>query len=155
MADRLVVMNAGKVRQIGTQRELYERPTDRFVAGFIGRNAFLDGSVDEAGSFVSQGGLTLAAARSAHRGPASLALRPELIAVGDAAAALDNRVSGRVERVIYLGSLIELDVRLNAHDRLFLQIPNRPGSAEPRDGDDITIGWATPSGLIYASEATD
>ena len=155
MADRLVVMNAGKVRQIGTQRELYERPSDRFVAGFIGRNAFLDGSVDAAGCFISRGGVSVSAAASAHRGPASLALRPERIALGAAAGALENRVRGRVERVVYLGSLIELDVRLNPHDRLFLQIPNRPGTQEPHAGDDITIGWAAASCLIYASETTD
>jgi len=152
MADRLVVMNAGKVRQIGTQRELYERPTDRFVAGFIGRNAFLEGLVENSGIFVSRGGLTLRAAASAHRGPASLALRPERITLGDAAAALDNRVSGRVQRVTYLGSAIELDVRLNAHDRLFLQIPNQPANHEPREGEDIIIGWAAEAGLVYAND---
>src|SRR5262249_42438083 len=41
MADRLVVMNEGQVRQIGSQRDLYERPADRFVAGFVGRGTFL------------------------------------------------------------------------------------------------------------------
>src|SRR5947207_14648360 len=40
MADRLVVMNDGAVRQVGTQEDLYERPTDRFVAGFVGRSTF-------------------------------------------------------------------------------------------------------------------
>jgi putative spermidine/putrescine transport system ATP-binding protein len=152
MADRLVVMNAGKVRQIGTQRELYERPTDRFVAGFIGRTAFLDGLVNASGTFVSRGGLSLSAATSAHRGPASLALRPERIALGDAACQLENRVSGRVERVTYLGSAIEVDVRLNPHDRLFLHIPNQTASDEPREGDVIIIGWAAASALVYASD---
>jgi putative spermidine/putrescine transport system ATP-binding protein len=155
MADRLVVLNAGKVHQIGTQRDLYERPNDRFVAGFIGRSAFLHGSVEATGTFVSRGGLRLVCAPSQQPGPASLALRPELIALGEAARAQDNRFSGRVEHVTYLGSLIELNVRFNAHDRLLLRIPNRPGSQEPNEGDDITIGWAAASGLIYASEPTD
>ena len=44
MADRLVVMNEGSVRQVGSQRDLYERPADRFVAGFVGRTTFLAGS---------------------------------------------------------------------------------------------------------------
>ena len=43
MADRLVVMNEGSVRQVGSQRDLYERPADRFVAGFVGRSTFLAG----------------------------------------------------------------------------------------------------------------
>src|SRR3954471_23769529 len=42
VADRLVVMADGEIRQIGTQRDLYERPADRFVAGFVGRSTFLD-----------------------------------------------------------------------------------------------------------------
>jgi putative spermidine/putrescine transport system ATP-binding protein len=43
MADRLVVMNEGSVRQVGSQRDLYERPADRFVAGFVGPHTFLAG----------------------------------------------------------------------------------------------------------------
>src|SRR5262245_9044803 len=43
VADRLVVMSEGSVRQIGTQRDLYERPADRFVAGFVGRSSLLTG----------------------------------------------------------------------------------------------------------------
>jgi len=58
MADRLVVMNEGAVHQVGTQRDLYERPADRFVAGFVGRSTFLDGTVEAPGRFRSDGGLT-------------------------------------------------------------------------------------------------
>src|SRR5499426_2732670 len=59
MADRLVVMEAGAIQQIGTQRELYERPANRFVAGFVGRTNFLRGILVEPGLFKSDGGLTL------------------------------------------------------------------------------------------------
>ena len=57
MADRLVVMNEGVVRQVGTQRDLYERPADRFVAGFVGRSTFLDGAIEAPGRFRTDGGL--------------------------------------------------------------------------------------------------
>ena len=57
MADRLVVMNEGSVRQVGSQRDLYERPADRFVAGFVGRSTFLDGTVEAPGRFRTEGGL--------------------------------------------------------------------------------------------------
>ena len=75
MADRLVVMEKGKVRQIGTQRELYEKPADRFVAGFIGRSAFLDGDIAAPGRFRTVGGLDIACtAATVHRpGDARLA----------------------------------------------------------------------------------
>src|SRR5205807_9855218 len=60
MADRLVVMNEGSVRQVGSQRDLYERPADKFVAGFVGRSTFLDGIVEAPGRFRTGGGLSLA-----------------------------------------------------------------------------------------------
>ena len=50
VADRLVVMADGEIRQIGSQRDLYERPTDRFVAGFVGRSTFLQGRVTAPGA---------------------------------------------------------------------------------------------------------
>src|SRR4051812_16458264 len=60
MADRLVVMNEGIVHQVGSQRDLYERPADRFVAGFVGRTTFLTGTVESPGRFRTDGGLGLA-----------------------------------------------------------------------------------------------
>ncbi|HEY9568463.1 MAG TPA: ABC transporter ATP-binding protein, partial [Thalassobaculum sp.] len=60
MADRLVVMSEGAVRQVGTQRDLYERPADRFVAGFVGRSSFLAGALEAPGRFRSRGGLAVA-----------------------------------------------------------------------------------------------
>ena len=59
VADRLVVMAEGEIRQIGSQRDLYERPADRFVAGFVGRSTFLDGRVTAPGEFETAGGLRL------------------------------------------------------------------------------------------------
>src|SRR5947209_6582193 len=59
MADRLVVMNEGIVHQVGSQRDLYERPADRFVAGFVGRTTFLTGTVEGPGRFRTDGGLGL------------------------------------------------------------------------------------------------
>jgi len=60
MADRLVVMSEGRIRQIGSQRDLYERPSERFVADFVGRSTFIEGRMDGPGRFVSAGGLVVA-----------------------------------------------------------------------------------------------
>ncbi|AMJ61887.1 ABC transporter ATP-binding protein [Bosea sp. PAMC 26642] len=153
MADRLVVMEKGKVRQIGTQRELYEKPADRFVAGFIGRSAFLDGEIATPGRFRTQGGLDIACTAATGTGPATLALRPERIAIGGEADGLPNRYDARVEHASYLGALLDIDVSLSEHDRMLLQIPNRAGYAEPAPGDTIAIGWAQDAGLVYPREA--
>src|SRR5580765_7763836 len=90
MADRLVVMNEGRIRQIGSQQDLYERPAEKFVADFVGRSTFIDGRMDGPGRFVSAGGLVVACEGSGS-GDASLALRPERLALMSVAApAMDN-----------------------------------------------------------------
>src|SRR5947207_7411874 len=60
MADRLVVMSDGAVRQVGSQRDLYERPADRFVAGFVGRSNLLAGRVIGPGRFETEAGVAIA-----------------------------------------------------------------------------------------------
>ena len=80
MADRLVVMSEGRIRQIGSQQDLYERPAEKFVADFVGRSTFIDGRIDGPGRFVSAGGLVIACEASGS-GNASLALRPERLAL--------------------------------------------------------------------------
>ncbi len=153
MADRLVVMDRGKVRQIGTQRELYEKPADRFVAGFIGRSAFLDGEVTAPGRFRTAGGREIACAAAGTSGPATLALRPERIAIGSEADGLPNRFATQIVHASYLGAQLDVQVALDGQERMLLQIPNRPGLSEPRPGDTITIGWAEDAGLVYPREA--
>src|SRR5690349_3237673 len=117
MADRLVVMNEGTVHQVGTQRDLYERPADRFVAGFVGRTTFLAGTVESAGRFRTDGGLGLAVAGGTP-GKAALSLRPERIEIAARPlAGLDNDLPGTVEFVSYLGAQIDIHVRLSPADR--------------------------------------
>ena len=122
VADRLVVMADGEIRQIGSQRDLYERPADRFVAGFVGRSTFLDGRVTAPGEFETAGGLRLQC-RDGAPGAAALVLRPERLSLG--ASGMDNRLPGRVEFVSYLGAVLELHVRLSPADRVVVQLPNR------------------------------
>ncbi|MFZ4530785.1 MAG: ABC transporter ATP-binding protein [Alsobacter sp.] len=152
MADRLVVMAEGRIRQIGTQRDLYESPADRFVAGFVGRSTFLEGQVAEAGTLVTDGGLRIACATAIAPGPASLALRPERIVL-DAEESSDNRLPGTVDFVSYLGAVIELHVRLSDRDRVVLQVPNRDGGTAVKVGDVVTVGWARTTGQVFGRQA--
>ena len=125
VADRLVVMAEGEIRQIGSQRDLYERPADRFVAGFVGRSTFLDGRVTAPGEFETAGGLHL-------QMPRRRAGRGRAAAAAGAAASRRARTGwtiglpGRVEFVSYLGAVLELHVRLSPADRVVVQL------AEPR-----------------------
>jgi putative spermidine/putrescine transport system ATP-binding protein len=149
MADRLVVMNEGSVRQVGSQRDLYERPADRFVAGFVGRSTFLDGAVEQPGRFRTDGGLSLAC-RDGRAGRAALALRPERVEIGPVPrAGLDNSLPGTVEFVSYLGALIDIHVRLSPNDRLVVQIANREGGFAPEVGQPVHVGWPASAGQVF------
>jgi putative spermidine/putrescine transport system ATP-binding protein len=150
MADRMVVMEGGEVRQAGTQKELYETPADRFVAGFIGKASFIEGEFLGQDTFRSRGGLTILCAKAMPPGRGSVALRAEHVAVGAGAAAMENHYTGRVEYVSYLGATYELRLRLNDADTLMVNIPNRDGVAELRVGEQIPVGWRREAGLAYA-----
>jgi putative spermidine/putrescine transport system ATP-binding protein len=151
MADRLVVMSDGAVRQVGTQRDLYERPADRFVASFVGRSNLLPGRVTERGRFETDAGLRIACIDGA-LGPCVLALRPERLAIGPAATGLDNKLSGTVELVSYLGSSIDVHVRVSSADRIVVSLPNRAEGDLPREGERIDVGWPAAAAVVLAGE---
>jgi putative spermidine/putrescine transport system ATP-binding protein len=149
MADRLVVMNDGAVRQVGTQRDLYEHPVDRFVAGFVGRSTFIEGRIEAPGRFRSAGGLALAC-NGAKVGPATLALRPERIVVDTAPlAGMDNCVPGVVEFVSYLGPAIDMHLRISPDERVVAQMPNRAGGLVPKVGEQVHVGWPVGNGIEF------
>src|SRR5215207_7012690 len=149
MADRLVVMNEGAVRQVGSQRDLYERPADRFVAGFVGRTTFLAGTVEAPGRFRTDGGLGLAIVGDT-TGKAALSLRPERVEIGpQPRSGLDNSLPGTVEFVSYLGALIDIHVRLTPGDRLVVQIANREGGFTPEVGQPVHVGWPASAAQVF------
>jgi putative spermidine/putrescine transport system ATP-binding protein len=151
MADRLVVMSEGRIRQIGTQHDLYERPAEKFVADFVGRSTFIDGRMDGPGRFVSAGGLVVAC-DGGGTGQASLALRPERLALmSSAAPAMDNSFAGSVEFISYLGAQVDLHVRLTPLERVIVQIQNRPEQPLPVIGEHVRVGWSKSTGRVFPS----
>ena len=90
LASRIVVMEKGQVQQIGTPLEIYERPANRFVAGFLGAPAmnFIDGEVDLHNRFAG-GGLALSLPQAMPAGAATLGVRPEHVRI-DAAGQLEG-----------------------------------------------------------------
>lgn len=149
MADRLVVMNDGAVRQVGTQQDLYERPTDRFVAGFVGRSTFIDGEVEGPGRFRSAGGLVLFC-NATTAGPATLALRPERIILRPAQNdGIDNHLPGVVEFVSYLGATVDIHVRISPKERVVVQLPNRADGSASKVGDNVYVAWPAGNGIVF------
>jgi len=122
MATRIAVMSGGHVRQIGSPREIYLRPVDRFVADFIGESNFLDGTVTNGGgapAFKLSNG-TILPARSpsvSPNGPVKLMVRPESVSIG-AAPPNDERspavVKGRTSNVAFMGTHTRITVQTDA-----------------------------------------
>lgn len=150
MADRLVVMSEGKVRQIGSQQDLYERPANRFVADFVGRSTFIDGTMIKPGEFMSDGGLRIAC-DSEVSGPATLAVRPERIMLLSSGDAMDNVFEGTVTFVSYLGAMLDIHVALSPQERAVVQIANRAEDKLPAVGERVRIGWNRGTGRIFAN----
>jgi len=150
MADRLVVMNDGAVRQVGTQKELYERPSDRFVAGFVGRSTFIEGEIEAPGRFRSAGGLAIVC-KEATAGPATLALRPErIVFTSERLASMDNSLPGVVEFVSYLGATIDIHVRISPNERVIVQVSNRESGLVPTVGGRVFVAWPAEGSIVFA-----
>ncbi len=115
LSDQVVVMNKGKIEQIGSPTEIYRRPATRFVADFIGRANFVEATVRDRqdGHLVLDAlGTTLTALTPAATlrpgDPATLVLRPEMVEIDSPQA----HVAGIVRRAAYLGNVIEYDVEV-------------------------------------------
>jgi len=149
MADRLVVMSEGRIRQIGSQQDLYERPSEKFVADFVGRSTFIEGRMDGPGRFISAGGLIIACEANGS-GTACLALRPERLVLGTISASpMDNSFPGAVEFISYLGSQVDLHVRLSPLERVIVQVQNRPEQPLPVIGKQVQISWSKSTGHVF------
>lgn len=107
MADRIVIMNAGRIEQIGTPEEVYERPNSEFVARFIGGSNVLKVK-HLGGGQVELGGRVLAIGQGDFTGPGSpmsiCVKTHDVLLLTDASAAGDNTVPGTVRSQAYLGS---------------------------------------------------
>jgi spermidine/putrescine transport system ATP-binding protein len=135
LSDRIAVLSNGRIEQIGTPDEIYERPISAFVAEFIGSSNMLPVRIVERGGDVTlvetKGGLRLLclAAGDAAHGAADLAalVRPERVhveAAGGAAAPRENRVAARIADVTYLGEDLHLGLELSGGDRLRAAMKN-------------------------------
>ena len=153
MADRLVVMRDGAIRQVGTQRDLYERPADRFVAGFVGRASFIDGRFEAPGRFRTAGGVALRC-NGTVVGAATLALRPERMSVATTArAGMDNDVPGVVEFVSYLGAMVDVHVRISSHERVIVQVPSGAALGAVRVGEKVHVAWSAEQAIVFVDGA--
>ena len=140
LSDRVAIMNAGRLQQVGTPREIYEQPANLFIAGFIGLSDFFEGQVvavegDRARVAIRSLELAVPVRASMASGqPVTLFIRPNDVELLDeSAGAGENTFRGQVDKVTYLGDIVDYRVLLADDLELRVQTDGRklysPGSA--------------------------
>jgi putative spermidine/putrescine transport system ATP-binding protein len=149
MSDRIAVMSEGRIEQCGLPTELYDEPSTRFVATFIGESNFIDGVVhrlDGTAACIEAPGLgELRAplrAGLAAGAPVALTVRPEKIVASENGLTADmNAVTGTVDDVVFVGEMRRYVVVLPGGQRLVLKAQNRSGVQSFDRGDPICVSW--------------
>ncbi len=142
MSDRLAVMSNGRVEQVGTPNEVYEEPRTTYVADFLGVSNLMDARAEgpdgDGRCKVRLGDFQLLAGQgeSDARGEARIVIRPERVALEAQGATGENRVPGMVERVVYVGSILQVIVHLAPGQTLQAWIQNQ--------GEGVPYGQGTP-----------
>ena len=153
MSDRIIVMNAGRIEQVGRSDEIYERPLTEFVASFIGVSNILEGTVEQV-----TGDLTIVIVGSARvRAQANgltpgervrLLIRPEKISISSEAA--PDSLSGKIDSAVYLGESTQWKITIEDGQALTVLEQNREPfhSAQARIGQMVGVRWEPESAVI-------
>ena len=147
MSDRIAVFNGGRIEQMGTPSELYDRPATRFVANFVGETNLLPGrGARIAGAYCESAGpgVTLRA-RSAPGLRAgqdvTVSVRPERVQIAATTPTTENQLSGRVEELIYLGRSRKYVIK--AAELKIIAVQQITGASQPTfaAGDPVHLTW--------------
>ncbi len=161
LSDRIVVMRQGRLEQVGSPAEVYQQPTSRFVAGFLGVSNFFQGTI--AGR---QDGMIQVRCRDGTEltlradlplgGTATIALRPEALRVKAAQGASDrpNQVVATMEQVVYRGFMVHYYMRLTDGEPLvaFQQNTGNGIGASFPAGQAVLAEWDAASNRLVRDE---
>jgi spermidine/putrescine transport system ATP-binding protein len=158
MSDRIAVMNAGHIEQLGRAEEIYERPATEFVAGFIGVSNIIEGtveSVSEGHSIIDIGGSRIyatAAGLTPGQG-VRLLVRPEKIRIS--AETSKQALAARIESAVYLGESTQWRVSLDGGQAITVVEQNTQpfDSARSRIGERVFVSWKPESAVILSGSA--
>jgi spermidine/putrescine transport system ATP-binding protein len=144
MSDRLAVMNAGRIEQMGPPKAVYEEPETTFVATFLGISNLITGVVrplDERRCAVRVGEFELQASTGnvTAEGETKLMIRPERVRLEPHDARGENRIPGIVERVVYRGNADQVFIRLPGGDQVQALVQNAGGDGQREAGDAVRL----------------
>jgi len=162
MSDRIAVMSQGSVMQIGTPQEIYDRPATLFVADFIGLSNILKGEVLSAAGPTATvrlaGGTVVrvpAVPAAQAGGKVAVVVRPDHMSLSPAAPAPVgdiNAIRGRVTKLSFLGTHLQISVAIGAHVDI---VASRPVATDeqsgplPEHGDEVLVTWAVVRSFCF------
>lgn len=157
MSNRIAVMRDGRIAQIGTPAELYDRPRTAYVAGFIGLQNFFPGRIEnEMGALTTDDGHALFAHRCADGvtagGRGLAAVRPEnMKLLRNEPAAQGNKIQATVIAIAMLGDALEFVLRAATGEEYFARLPR---NAETRlsEGELVWMNWSTEHMALFPFE---
>jgi len=150
MCSRIAVMNRGRIEQIGSPEDIYERPATRFVADFVGRANILPATRDGAGG-VSLWGVPLSA-KAPPKGDFDVFVRPQrirLVPTAEPAGEGVARLTGRVARSVFVGDHVEVIVE-GAGGQFSVEMQS--GTMPPADGTEVAAIWQARDTLLFPRE---
>jgi iron(III) transport system ATP-binding protein len=132
IADRIAVLDGGRIQQVGTPMALYDHPANRFVATFLGTANLIDGAVEPGGRFVADG-LVLSGV-AGETGPACISVRPQDVTVGAPGSGIAAVVAGRE----FLGGIVRYRMTVGRNE-VVIEVPHRRDAAPYEHGTTIAL----------------
>lgn len=156
MCDRIVVMRGGRIEQVGTPLEIYERPANQFVASFVGRTNRLSG-VGRGDGSVAVGSNLIRSREAISADTIDIMVRPHRIRIdwkdpaSDTGAAR-NKVAGRLSRVTFVGDLVQYHVGVG-DEEIVVEETTAAGADLPRPGVPAWLSWKVEDTFAFGREA--
>jgi putative spermidine/putrescine transport system ATP-binding protein len=156
LSDRVVVMRAGRIVQVGQPRTLYEAPRTRFVASFLGGSTFIEGTVcgREDRELLYRSGEHVFRQTSEVDAPIGspivVSIRPERFRVGESVPERWNTIKGAVREAIYAGADVKLKV--HAAGAGLVTLSASAHTLDARMGEEVVLSWAPDAGMQVDSD---
>jgi spermidine/putrescine transport system ATP-binding protein len=151
MADKIAVMNHGRIEQLGTPTELYETPATAFVAGFLGVSNLIPGTVSGSDTVQLRRGPEVrvrSEALQGRTGEVAVGIRPEKIALGQGQA---NALDGTIVEEAYVGVATQYIVETECGRLTVYRQNASPGLNGASPGQRLTLSWSPDSTFVVDS----
>jgi len=153
LSDEIAILDHGRLVQVGSPQDLYERPATRFVADFLGKSNFIEGEAErDAGGIVLRRGGARVLGRGDSAGRALLSLRPEKIAILPEGASEDNVAEGRIAAWSYLGTGYAVTVATPELGDIRVHLPAWRSPVAPAEGMPVRLGWSRDAAVAVAED---